>query len=377
MRAIRIFTVLLVSLFFSATAWSQGPLLGDVNQDTVVDFSDIPPFIAILIAGDYQTEADVNEDGSVTFSDIGPFIERLLGIMPMENDWDDLPVPAEQLNGDVSWELVEALSDSFNYETPYGPNKGSEFNEKWEDGFINGWTGPGNTVWTPNNSRVTGGNLELKATSLNASANTNNFSAVHARTSITFPVYIETRVKVMNSVMANAVWMLSDNSSEEIDIVEAYGSSFSESKNSTREWFAQRMHISHHTFDRSVSPFLDYQPTDSGSWYRLQPAPSYWRDNFHTIGVYWRDPFHLEYYIDGSLVRTVSGAAIIDPNEYRDGNGLSLPETIIFSGAAQNWQVNQNVWPTVNELAVEEDNVFKIDWIRTYKRIGGDPYVAP
>jgi agarase len=73
----------------------------------------------------------------------------------------------------------------------------------------------------------------------------------------------------------------------------------------------------------------------------------------------------------------VSGAAIIDPNEYRDGNGLSLPETIIFSGAAQNWQVNQNVWPTVNELAVEEDNVFKIDWIRTYKRIGGDPYVAP
>lgn len=378
MQGIRLIAVLLVAFIFSTTASAQVPLRGDANLDGDVNFLDIAPFISILSSDVYLAEADINEDEAVNFLDINPFIVRLTDATNMENVWDGLPVPAEQLNANVSWELVEALSDSFNYETPYGPNKGSQFNEKWEDGFINAWTGPGNTVWTPNNSRVSGGNLELKATSLNAAANTNNFSAVHARTSVLYPVYIETRVKVMNSVMANAVWLLSSNSSEEIDIVEAYGSSFSESKNSTREWFAQRMHLSHHTFDRSVSPVLDYQPpTSSGSYYQLQPVPSYWRDNFYTIGVYWRDPFHLEYYIDGSLVRTVSGAAIIDPFEYRDGNGLSLPETIIFSGAAQTWQVNQNVWPTVNELAVEENNVFKIDWIRTYKRIGGDPYVAP
>ena len=50
----------------------------------------------------------------------------------------------------------------------------------------------------------------------------------------------------MNSVMANAVWMLSENSAEEIDIVEAYGSSFSESAGAAKTWFAQRMHLSHH-----------------------------------------------------------------------------------------------------------------------------------
>jgi hypothetical protein len=52
---------------------------GDVNQDGVVDFSDISDFIAILIAGGYQVEADINEDGFVNFSDIDPFILILIG----------------------------------------------------------------------------------------------------------------------------------------------------------------------------------------------------------------------------------------------------------------------------------------------------------
>lgn len=282
-------------------------------------------------------------------------------------DWIGIAVPAEQGNTNITWELVDALSDSFNYETPSGSNKGATFNAKWEDGFINPWPGFGNTTWTPNNSKVTGGNLELKATSLNAANNTNNFSAIHARTEIIYPVYIETRMKIMNSVMANAVWLLSSNSREEIDIVEAYGSSFSESLGASRDWFARRMHLSHHTFSAGGA---DYQPTDSGSWYLLPVADGqYWRNDFHRVGMYWRDPFHLEYYIDGNLVRTVSGASIIDPNEHLGGNGLSLPETIIFSGAAQQWQVNAGVYPTVNELAVEADNIFQIDWIRTYKRI--------
>lgn len=282
-------------------------------------------------------------------------------------DWNGISVPAESNNSNFSWEIVDVLSDSFNYETPSGSNKGATFNAKWKDGYINSWPGFGKTIWTPNNSKVTGGNLELKATSLNAATNTNNFSAIHARTEIIYPVYIETRMKVMNAVMANAVWMLSSNSKEEIDIVEAYGSSFSESNSSSRDWFARRMHLSHHTFSASGA---DYQPKDAGSYYLLPVADGkYWRNAFHRVGMYWRDPFHLEYYVDGKLVRTVSGTSIIDPNKHLNGNGLSLPEKIIFSGAAQQWQVNGNVYPTVNELSLESNNIFQIDWIRTYKRI--------
>jgi hypothetical protein len=50
------------------------PSVGDINMDGLVDFSDIPPFIALLTSGSYQSEADCNFDGMVDFSDIGPFI---------------------------------------------------------------------------------------------------------------------------------------------------------------------------------------------------------------------------------------------------------------------------------------------------------------
>ena len=52
-------------------------ILGDCNQDGVVDFFDISAFIEILTnAGDLE-EADCNLDGEVSFLDIAPFIEIL------------------------------------------------------------------------------------------------------------------------------------------------------------------------------------------------------------------------------------------------------------------------------------------------------------
>ena len=54
-------------------------LLGDVNSDTVVDFLDIAPFIALLTSGMFQAEADANMDMVVDFLDIAPFIALLTG----------------------------------------------------------------------------------------------------------------------------------------------------------------------------------------------------------------------------------------------------------------------------------------------------------
>ncbi len=53
-------------------------LLGDVNQDGVINFSDIPSFITVLQSGVYLDEADINGDGIVDFSDIPFFIELLI-----------------------------------------------------------------------------------------------------------------------------------------------------------------------------------------------------------------------------------------------------------------------------------------------------------
>ena len=58
---------------------SQIVFLGDCNQDSVVNFLDITPFIGILSSGSFLEEADVNRDGSVSFLDITPFIGILAG----------------------------------------------------------------------------------------------------------------------------------------------------------------------------------------------------------------------------------------------------------------------------------------------------------
>jgi len=64
---------------FASFAGAPGsePLLGDVNLDNKVNFSDISPFIGVLSAGGFQAEADIDGSGVVDFSDISPFIAIL------------------------------------------------------------------------------------------------------------------------------------------------------------------------------------------------------------------------------------------------------------------------------------------------------------
>ena len=54
-------------------------LLGDVNQDGVVDLLDVAPFVALLENGEFQDEGDINEDGSVDLLDVALFVDLLTG----------------------------------------------------------------------------------------------------------------------------------------------------------------------------------------------------------------------------------------------------------------------------------------------------------
>jgi hypothetical protein len=56
---------------------ASGVLLGDVNQDGLVNLLDIEPFVTLLTDGLFQAEADINQDGSVNLLDVGPFIDIL------------------------------------------------------------------------------------------------------------------------------------------------------------------------------------------------------------------------------------------------------------------------------------------------------------
>jgi agarase len=139
--------------------------------------------------------------------------------------------------------------------------------------------------------------------------------------------------------------------------LEAYGSARSD-----QTWTAQRLHLSHHVFIRN--PFQDYQPTDDGTWYFNGTA---WRDDFHRVGVFWRDPWHLEYYVDGKLVRTVSGKEMIDPKNFTGGTGLTKPMHLIINTEDQNWRSDENITPTDEELADTERSIMWVDWVRVYE----------
>ena len=53
---------------FQFTPGAAVAILGDVNQDGVVDFSDIPAFISILFSGSFLAEADIDLNGTVDLS---------------------------------------------------------------------------------------------------------------------------------------------------------------------------------------------------------------------------------------------------------------------------------------------------------------------
>ncbi len=56
-------------------------VLGDVNQDEVLDLLDVAPFVNLLSGGQGCTplQADVNQDGLVNLLDVGPFVGLLSG----------------------------------------------------------------------------------------------------------------------------------------------------------------------------------------------------------------------------------------------------------------------------------------------------------
>ncbi|GAA4933932.1 family 16 glycosylhydrolase [Algibacter agarivorans] len=301
-------------------------------------------------------------------------------------DWSGIPVPAT-LEGSDTWILQTDVSDDFNYSAP-AASKGSTFMNKWDDWYHNGWNGPGSTQWSRTHSSVDGG--ELKLTASRYQTNKVYTGIIHSNQTVQYPVYIEARVKIMNSVLANGAWLLSPDDTQEIDFMEGYGANFSGSANEDITWWAQRMHVSHHVFIRN--PFQDWQPNELGSG-NGNPAPNptwitrndgagniLWKDAFHTYGVYWKDPWHLYYFIDGVQVTKREGKAQIDPlfftNAVNPGDtnndtrtGLNKAMDIIFSVEEQGWRTanGKSVIPTDTELANTNNHTFTIDWIRTYK----------
>lgn len=251
---------------------------------------------------------------------------------------------------DKKWVLQENVSNEFDE----GLTSDAFVND-WQNKFFNGWKGPGDTRYTPESATIVDGELIFTAKIVGSTIQT---GCISTKEKVGYPMYMEARVKISKSVLSTAVWMLSDDSTEEIDNLEAYGYE-------GHDWYAKRLHLSHHVFIRE--PFQDYQPTSDATWY-ADAHNTIWSDDYHDYGVLWMSPTELSYYVDGVLVRTVP-ASEIDPNNYTNGNGLTKPMYVILSQAAQPWREGTTFDDFFEEVSVTNTDMTKtyFDWVRVYQ----------
>ncbi len=341
-------------------------------------------------------------------------------------EWDRYALPKIE-DESKKWQLQTAISDDFNY--TFDPTKRDmDFGPmgqppKWNNFFHNNWKGPGPTIWSRNHVAVRNGKLNIWATRRKGETKTFNGNitrpatrsgCITSKKKVKYPVFIEAKVRIMNSTLASDIWLLSPDDTQEIDILEVYGGVGDDQRNS---FFAERIHLSHHVFIRPPK-FKDYQPGDFNSWYRKNGVTK-WGGKTIRIGVYWKNEKTLEYYIDGELVRVLSNNAfksrnikgefeytypakmiknkltkevngfqkviktpnfkiakkkskisVIDPYNYlKNGKKLTKAMHIIINVEDQSWQAIANRSPNDKEIKRHQDNNFLIDWIRVYKPV--------
>jgi hypothetical protein len=354
----------------------------------------------------------------------------------VEHDTEDmvsLPVPA-YVSPTMQWQLQPQVSDDFSYSFSSSSVQ-TEFGDgKWYNFYHNQWDGPGATYWQHDHVSVDNGKLALRTS---RSSNTYkqdkpgvNTGCISSNATVQYPVFVEASVSMADISLAAAVWLLSPDDTQEIDILEAYAG-----KDNGNDYFSKLIHLSHHSFIRD--PFTDYQPRDRNSWWEnnttsgplVQGNFDSWGEyswnngnrQYMQIGVNWINPWHFEYYINGELVRVVyanafatkrndewvysyprvangdlvidgyqsvdiydqqsgnfdfsmlesasevSPASVIDPYDYQDGKGFHKAADIIVNMELQSWWTND---PTDAELLdTSGKTTMLVDWVRVYKPV--------
>lgn len=321
-------------------------------------------------------------------------VATLSSCSPVDNILFDAPVnnTIQAVNrsafGMGNWKLIDDLSDEFDYP---GGKSAPVFSSKWKYGFVNNYTGPLPTVWTGDQitfETISGSNRAVVLTAADTGSGANRrlkCGMITSNAKSSYPIFQEARVKISNSQLANAIWMLSGDAgtTEEIDNLETYGPRIR--PNNTQcdyPYYADRIHLSHHTFKTENGVRLDYQPHVE-TWMSRKKSNGdcsrdndvVWSEDYHYFGVKWVNNQRLDYFIDGKRVKTVSGLRVedgIDPDNYTScGNGLTREMHMIISQAAQSWRYGStaNFWNS-SDIKSGSNTKMYVDWIRVYSPSG-------
>jgi agarase len=279
----------------------------------------------------------------------------LCTINSFASDWEGFPVPADAGEGKV-WQLQKSHSDDFNYQ-----GKNQQFKSIWKDNYMHNWKGPGLTHFSNEHSDVYQGNLVLKASRRGGTEKVNT-GIISSLTPVTYPVYMEASIKVANLELSSNFWLLSADSTHEIDILEVYGGTKQKDK-------SQYMGTNFHVFFRGEGqPLIDH----GDSRHYKPEGGGFWREDYHRFGVHWESPTEVTFYIDGKItpkgawkdrvLKTKKGS-ILDKTKY----SMNKPLHLILDLEDHDWRSKSGHIATDEELANQANNKMYIDWVRVYK----------
>ncbi|KAA1247016.1 family 16 glycosylhydrolase [Aquimarina sp. RZ0] len=253
----------------------------------------------------------------------------------------------------VTWEIVPNLTDEFD----------TWDETKWRKEL---WDYPAPNKMKEENSGVTDGKLWIKA-SVSSDKNTERWfetSRIYSLEQISFPIYIECRMKTANISAYNTFWLNDGDAKDrdEIDICENMSNPINKDPNLPYIRQSQFFILKNGVEERSkrVHPeikdnFERVADFDNRNLSDKNPAKGKkWNEDFQTFGLYWKDANHMTYYINGEE----SGTDISKTDFTRSLNVIWDLWTHDHDGGLATKESLQ----TQNDSA----NTMYIDWIHTY-----------
>lgn len=287
------------------------------------------------------------------------------------SDVHNLDVPA-YAGTDQIWQEQTDMSDDFQYQFDATSERKDFGDGRWYNFYHSSWDGPGATYWQHDHVTVKNGKAEFHVSRSDRTDKQDkpgvNAACISSNQQVQFPVFVEASVSMSDISLAAAVWLLSPDDTQEIDILESYAGS-----GNGNTYFSKFIHLSHHSFIRQ--PFTDYQPRDKNSWWKGSNDDHHmggheswgeftWNNGdrqYIQIGVNWVNPYHFEYYINGELVRVLYNNAFA---------------TKMYSESAPTWYytypkvdrnndlMNDNTGYQAVEVYKQNSNDFNFDYLK-------------
>ncbi|MFA0087941.1 hypothetical protein [Vibrio sp. 10N.261.51.F12] len=261
------------------------------------------------------------------------------------SDVHNLAVPADA-GINQTWQEQTDMSDDFQYQFDATSERKDFGDGRWYNFYHSSWDGPGSTYWQHDHVTVKNGKAEFHVSRSDRIDKQDkpgvNAACISSNQQVQFPVFVEASVSMSDISLAAAVWLLSPDDTQEIDILESYAGG-----GNGNTYFSKFIHLSHHSFIRE--PFTDYQPRDKNSWWQGSNDDHHmgghetwgeytWNSGnrqYVQIGVNWVNPYHFEYYINGELVRVLYNNAFA---------------TKMYSGSASTWYYSYPKVDSNNDL---------------------------